>query len=290
MSSRASTVPSESPSDAQRSALIKLLLDEDAAVYQTIRSKILSYGHQASQWLRPHTLSSDPVLRRRAQEIVHYLARRDSDDEFLAFCLNQGESFDVEEGAWLLARTQYPDINVEAYRALLDSYAGELLEQIDFGTASKKILEVINQFLFSELRFSGNEENYYDPDNSYLNRVFDRRTGNPISLCLVYMFVARRLHLPVAGIGMPGHFLCRFQSPTEEIFIDAFNRGRFLSKADCIKYLRTAGHEPREDFLGPVSSRRILLRVCSNLHRTYGDLGLTDEVARLQRYVIALSR
>jgi regulator of sirC expression with transglutaminase-like and TPR domain len=281
---------SDALSDSQKAALIKLLTDEDMAVYHTIRSKILSYGQGASEWLRPHTLSSDPVLRRRAQEVVQFLARQDADNKFLAFCLNQGEDLNLEEGVWLLALTQYPDINTSAYYALLDSYAGDLRERIDFGEPPDKILGCINDFLFKELGFKGNEANYYDPDNSYLNRVVDRRTGNPISLCMVYLFVARRLKLPITGIGMPGHFLVRFQSSVKELYIDAFNRGRLLTKADCMKYLLQTSHGFQEGFLSPVSSRRTLLRVCSNLHQIYLQLELTEETARFQRYIVALAK
>jgi regulator of sirC expression with transglutaminase-like and TPR domain len=290
MSSQVSTEQSEALSDSQKLALIKLLADEDTAIYHTIRSKILSCGHQAAAWLRPHVLSSDPILRRRAQEIVQHLERQEADNRFLAFCLKQGDELDVEQGAWLLAQTQYPDINREAYQALFDSYGSELLERIDFNADAQAVLATVNQYLFVHLGFAGNKENFYDPDNSYLNRVVDRRLGNPLSLCLVYLLVCRRLHLPVAGIGMPGHFLCRFQSTTEELFIDPFDRGKMLSKADCIRHLHSTGHGFQEDFLGPVNSRRILLRICSNLHRIYADLQLPEETARLQRYMVALSK
>jgi len=190
----------------------------------------------------------------------------------------------------LLSRTRYPEVNVEAYQALFDNYAGDLRERIDFGAPPEQMLGVINEYLFSELGFAGNEQNYYDPDNSYLNRVVDRRAGNPISLCIVYLLVARRLRLPVTGIGMPGHFLCRFQCSTEEIYIDAFNRGKQLSKADCVKYLIHTSHGFQEGFLAPATPRRILLRVCSNLHQIYTQLAQTDEIARLQRYIIALAK
>src|SRR5579885_2666040 len=118
MSLPSSAESGEALSENQKAALIKLLADDDMAVYHTIRGKLLSYGQVAGQWLRPHTLSSDPILRRRAQEVVYYLARQEADNRFLAFCLNQGEDLDVEAGAWLLAQTQYPDINVTAYQAL----------------------------------------------------------------------------------------------------------------------------------------------------------------------------
>ena len=290
MSATVSTPPSAPLSERQREALLKLLVDEDAAVYQTIRRKILSCGPEAASWMRRHILSSDPVLRRRAQEIIQHLARQETDNQFLTFCLNQGEVFDAEEAIWLLARTQYPDINVAAYQALLDSFAGELVERIDYQAPAEQILGTVNQFLYEELRYAGNEEAYYDPENSYLNRVMDRRTGNPISLCLIYIFLARRLHLPVTGIGMPGHFLCRYQAPTAELFVDPFYRGKFLSKADCIGYLRKAENGYHEGDLEPAGPRRILLRVCSNLHRIYADLAHPEDVARFQRYTVALSR
>jgi regulator of sirC expression with transglutaminase-like and TPR domain len=290
MTSSGSAERSEALSEAQKAALINLLTDDDIAVYHTIRGKILSYGQAAGDWLRPHMLSSDPVLRRRAHELVQYLARQDADNRFLAFCLNQGEDLDIEEGAWLLSQTQYPDINVSAYQALFDSYAADLRERIDFGARPESILASINQYLFSELGFTGNETNYYDPDNSYLNRVVDRRTGNPISLCLVYLFAARRLRLPIVGIGMPGHFLIRFQSSTGELYIDAFNRGKLLTKGDCVKYLLHTSHGFQEGYLAPVSPRRVLLRVCSNLHQIYAQLELTEDTSRLQRYIVALAK
>src|SRR5256885_3124146 len=106
MSSSSVTEKSQAPSEGQREALIKLLSDEDAAVYRLVREKILSYGQTALPWMHPHLLSSDPVLRRRAQEIIDHLARRSADNRVLAFCLSQhGEDLDVEPGPRLLSQT-----------------------------------------------------------------------------------------------------------------------------------------------------------------------------------------
>jgi regulator of sirC expression with transglutaminase-like and TPR domain len=123
-----------------------------------------------------------------------------------------------------------------------------------------------------------------------LNRVLDRRTGNPINLCLVYILLARRLRLPLAGIGLPGHFICRYQSTAAEVYLDPFNRGRFLTKADCVQYLANANFSLRDDYLVPVSPRRLLLRICSNLHQIYQRLEQAVEAMRLQRYLVALAR
>ncbi len=279
------------PRESEKKALLNLLADEDPAVYQTIRAKILSYGLSVTRWLQPTTLSSDPVLRRRSIEIIQYLSRQTADNRFLAFCLTQGEELDAELGSLLLAQTQYPDINIQAYQALFDNFALELREQIDPSRDAEQTIAIINHYLFEELGFHGNEENYYDPENSFINRVVDRRTGNPISLCSIYLAVGRRLKLPMVGIGMPGHFLCRYQNHTEEaLFIDAFNRGKLLTKADCVKYLVHTRDGFKESYLAPVTGRRTLLRMCSNLHQIYGDLSLTDETARLQRYIVALAK
>jgi regulator of sirC expression with transglutaminase-like and TPR domain len=275
---------------SQRAALIKLLSDEDPAVYQTVRNKIISCGESARNWLRPHTLSADPVLRRRAQEIIRFFDRQFSDNQFLAFCLNHGEDCNLEQGAWLLAQTQYPEINVEAYSALLDHFASELRQRLLHQGQPRQILEKINEYFFGELGFQGNEQNYYDPENSYLNRVLDRRTGNPINLCLVYLLLARRLYLPITGIGLPGHFVCRYQNSSDEIYVDVFNQGAFLTRADCIQQVMRTNSDVREHYLAPVTARRILARSCGNLHQIYIRLGLKDEITRLQRYLITLSR
>jgi regulator of sirC expression with transglutaminase-like and TPR domain len=290
MSSPVTVTAAKELSESQWKALVNLLADEDPAIFQTVRDKILSFGGEASEWLRPHRLSDDPLLRRRAREIVRHFDRQEADTWFLAFCLKHGEEFDLEEGIWLLALTQYPDINVEAYRALLDYFAGELRERIDFNETHKEILTTVNNYIFDELGFSGDSESYYDPQNSYLNRVIDRRKGNPINLSLLYLLLARRLQLPMAGIGLPGHFICRYQSTSDEIYVDAFHHGKFLTKADCIQYLVSGSHGLQDEFLAPVSTRRMLMRICSNLHQIYTQMELTEETTRLQRYLVALAR
>ena len=290
MSRVGSITAPEGLSEGQKAALLILLADDDPSVYRKIRHKIISFGPAAAEWLRPHVLSRDPVLRRRAQEIILSFDRQAADNEFLGFCLKHGEAFDLESGAWKLALTQYPDINVGGYQALLDSFAGDLREQIQDNADPEDRLSALNGYLFDELGFSGNEEQYYDPENSYLNRVLDRRTGNPINLCLLYLLMARRLGLPMTGIGLPGHFVCRYQSSSAEIYIDVFNRGKLLTKADCVQYLLQGNYSVREDYLAPVTPRRLLLRICGNLHQIYLHLEQSEAATRLQRYLVALAR
>lgn len=277
-------------SEAQKAALLKLLTDEDPAVVAQVRTSILAHGPQAAHWLRTHRLSDDPLLRRRTQAIIRIFERQENDNRFLGFCLNPGQDFDLEKGAWLLAQTRYPTINVEAYRALLDQFAVAMAEKIDPSQRPKQLLVAFNQCFFGDFGFAGNEEDYYDPENSYLNRVIDRRKANPINLCLVYILLAHRLRLPVTGIGLPGHFVCRYQCSEAELYIDVFNHGKLLAKADCIQYLLQSNHNHTEEFLVPVNPRRILLRICGNLHQVYLHHDQADEATRFQRYLVALTK
>jgi regulator of sirC expression with transglutaminase-like and TPR domain len=276
--------------EKQRQALISLLADDDSKVYRTVRETLLSYGPSCSEWMREHTLSNDPVLRRRATEIVEHFTRQDADTQFLAFCLNQGEDFDLEHGVLLLSRTQYPLINIEGYSAVLDDYAGDLRERLDLNGPSDQILRVINDYLFHEQKFAGDEQNFYDPQNSYFNCVMDRRIGNPISLSLLYLLLSRRLRLPVVGIGLPGHFLCRYQTSRTELYVDAFHGGRLLAKADCVKHVINLRQRFDESCLAPVSARRILLRICAQLHQIYTQQKSPVQIERLQRYLVALAK
>jgi regulator of sirC expression with transglutaminase-like and TPR domain len=145
-------------------------------------------------------------------------------------------------------------------------------------------------FLFEDLHFGGDEEEFYNPDNSYLNRVMDRRLGNPISLCVLYILLGRRLRLPITGIGLPGHFVCRYQTSSVELYIDAYERGNLVTKADCIQYLHETHFGLRDEYLSPQSARRMLLRICSNLHQIYAQARQEPDATRFRRYMAALSR
>lgn len=290
MSSPGAIAVTAEATERQRAALVKLLADDDPAIYKAVRETILSQGPAALAWLREHLLSEDPVVRRRTHGIVAQLKRQEADNRFLSFCLKQSEDLPLEQGVWMLAKTRYPEINQQGYEALLDSYAMDIREDLVSAKGAKEILARVGGYMFDVLGFSGNESDYYSPENSYLNRVLDRRTGNPISLCLVYLLLARRLQLPISGIGLPGHFVCRYQSSAAELYIDVFGAGKLLAKADCVRYLLQANYSVREEYLTPVSQRRILLRICKNLHQAHLHAGEQAEGTRLQRYVVALEK
>jgi regulator of sirC expression with transglutaminase-like and TPR domain len=277
-------------SDTQLKALVTLLGDEDAAVVETVRGRLKAAGPRALDFLRSQRIHPDPAVRRRVVEMLNAHDGDRFDSEFLAFILNHGEHFDLEEAVWKFTQASHPDINVLAFRAQLDEWGCRVIEKLRYAASGETALRAINTVLFDELGFRGNEQDYYNPANSYLDRVMDRRLGIPISLSVLYMFLARRVRLPVVGIGMPGHFLSRYQTPTEEFYIDAFHGGKLLSRIDCKKRLVELAVEYDERHLAPISPRRVLQRMIANLHLIHKERKHRPEAERLERYLVALAR
>ena len=179
--------------------------------------------------------------------------------------------------ALLVAVEEYADLNPRPYLDLLDRLGGALRERIGGERAPARQLAALNELIFGEEGFRGNSASYYDPRNSYLNQVLDRRLGIPITLSLVVIEVGRRAGLPLNGVGFPAHFLVAYEAEPR-LLLDPFNCGRLLSAADCRELLlqafgSSARLEPR--YLLASSPREMLARLIGNLKLAYqraGDL------------------
>lgn len=269
--------------------MVQLLTDEDPEVYRLVRQRIVAGGPGVATWLKPHTLSSDAQLRKRASEIITHFDRQSADTEFLCFCLSKGKVFDLELAALLLARTRDPGISVEGYGALLDVFARSLSERLKPKCSDMEVWNHLHEHFFYTLRFKPVPRQSASSDGIFLNSVIDRRMGDAASLCLIYHLIARRLGLPVSLVSLPGQMVCRYQSITAEMYIDVFNRGLLMTKADCVEYLRSsAGHEG-DAWSRPVCPRKYLLKMCQNLVFAGRGLNSDEESLRLKRYVVALS-
>jgi regulator of sirC expression with transglutaminase-like and TPR domain len=181
-------------------------------------------------------------------------------------------AIDLAEAALLIAKEEYPDLDVAIYLARLDAMGAEVERLADGSLDPHRLIAAMNAHLFQRLGFHGNAEDYYDPRNSFLNEVLDRRTGIPITLSTVYLEVGRRIGLPLHGVGMPGHFLVKHVGRDEEIVIDPFDGGGILSDADCQRrldrvYSGKLGFE--RSMLAAVGTRQILTRTLTNLKAIY---------------------
>jgi len=179
---------------------------------------------------------------------------------------------DLAEAALLVAAEEYPELDVRGYLVRLDEMGCALRQRLEEEPRPERAVMALNRYLFQEQGFRGNTECYYDPRNSYLNEVLDRRTGIPITLSTVYMEVARRAGLEVEGVGLPGHFVVRIQNPGRALLVDPFHGGTLLTPKDCQKRLdRIFGGrvkmEPR--MLEPCRRRDMLERMLRNLKAVY---------------------
>lgn len=170
-----------------------------------------------------------------------------------------------------LARDIYPTIGIQRYLRRLDEMA-EMVAARRPGLSATLRYQAMRETLVDDCGLTGNHEDYYNPENSYLNRVLDTGAGIPISLSVVWIEVARRLKWPVGGVALPGHFIVRFDDPERYVLADPFNDGDSLSIADCRRLVQeqSDGHAWfSPDQLRVVSTRGVLVRMLRNLRNIY---------------------
>ncbi|MBW4664153.1 MAG: SirB1 family protein [Chroococcus sp. CMT-3BRIN-NPC107] len=200
------------------------------------------------------------------------------------------EQIELAISALYIAQEDYPNLNVIDYLNILDNMASDVIERLPKQNYPLKIIQTINSYLYDELKFSGNVINYYDPCNSFLNKVIERRVGIPITLSLIYLEIAKRIKFPMVGVGMPGHFLIRPQGEEMEIFVDPFNRGDILFIEDCQERIMQVYGQPitmQSEFLATVSNRQFLARILSNLKAIYlNNQQLEKALAAVERLLL----
>src|SRR6185295_666162 len=228
-------------SENQIKALVRLLSDENDRVAKTISDRLIEIGDSVVPFLQEAELEQ-PEMARRIEGILDEIRGARLEEEFKDLASVSDEHIDLERGGFLIARYAYPVLDVGAYSRQLDDMAAEMRERIGWRVSGEEAIKALSRYLFTEQGFRGNSRNYYEADNSYLNRVLDRRTGRPITLSVVYLLLDQRLGLPVFGIGMPGHFLVKFESDRYKIFVDCFNGGALLTEKNCARFLRQAGY------------------------------------------------
>jgi regulator of sirC expression with transglutaminase-like and TPR domain len=189
---------------------------------------------------------------------------------------------DLAHACLMVAQDAYPKLDVERYLGEIERMAMRLRGQMPQTAQPEERVAALNEFLFDELGYSGNTEAYYDPRNSYLNEVMDRKTGIPITLSVLYMAVGRRVGLPLEGVSFPGHFLVRLRLRNGVLVLDPFAAGAPQSASELRERLQrvippgalekvAAGELPLEQFLEPATNRQIIARVLRNLKGIYRD-------------------
>jgi len=193
--------------------------------------------------------------------------------ERFTFLMAQGpQAVSLDEAALLVAAEEYPTLNIPAYQERLDEIARALTDRVAGELEPLRLAHVLSDHLFGHLGFRGNVGDYYDPRNSFLNEVLDRRVGIPITLSIVYVAVGTRLGLPLAGVSFPGHFIVAYRATPHPFFLDAFNQGRPLSESD-FRLLALEQFGPGTDLdpglLRLATAHEVVARLLRNLKHIY---------------------
>lgn len=204
------------------------------------------------------------------------------------------ERINLAEAALLCAQDAYPELDVRQALSAIEQLAIALAKRLpsDFPTTHR--LLALNNYLFRELGFAGNADEYYDPRNSFLNEVLARKIGIPITLSILYLEIGRHLGLKLTGVSFPGHFLVKVRVSGGELVLDPFAGGKSLSEEDLRQRLaQFAGEEaakslPLEEFLEPASPRQILARLLRNLKGIYLETGDLDRALGVMNRLVIL--
>ncbi|MFP5080545.1 transglutaminase-like domain-containing protein [Pedobacter sp. JCM 36344] len=271
-------------------ALVKLLDDPDQEVFQHVEEKLLEYGNEVVDFLEntwEHSL--DALLQQRIENIVHKI-QFNSVKEDLNLWYQSG-AFDLLQGALVINRYQYPDLNEEKIILQMEEIKREIWLGLQYEMSSIEKIKLINHIFYNVYGFGGNTKNHLDPQNSFISQVMESKKGNQISLAIIYSTLAQKLDIPVYGVNLPQHFILGYidESKREEhefgvlFYINAFNKGAIFGKHDVDQFLRQLNLDSQPGFYAPCSNVEIIRRVIRNLISAYENAGAKEKVDELKQ-------
>ncbi len=255
-------------SDREIQAFVSLLEDSEKRTLNLIAKQVNQLDDFSLRYI-------DKIIEDSANEQLvdnwYYISNKSLGDQIQAW----KKDCDLETGLFLLSRLRTPGILVDRYQAILDSYADRVTEKCSPADAPEKVIDAINQVLFFEEGYVGNQADYYNLDNNFIHTVIETKAGNPIMLSCLYLLVARRLGLDLSGVGTPGHFVVQFN----DLLIDPFFAGREVTKEECIARAQELNVYWREDYLDPIEDHLIIARCIRNLIAIYKKLNDFEKAA-----------
>lgn len=246
----------------QRDALLRLLSDEDTDTVALVKAQLAAGGTEIIATLRELDAAAPPAASFHLRDVIAEIEEKTSEARFVDLCRTFGENGDLETAAWLLATVLLPGEDFTEARNTIDQWGMEVRHRLAKANTTLDRVETLAEFLNLEQRLRGNDDDYYNLRNSLLPAVVDSRLGMPISLSLVYMLVGKRAGLAVEGIGLPGHFIVRY----EGIFFDPFHGGRRVGLDECKALLEQQNLTLLPQHLAPTTPRQMLIRMLTNIY------------------------
>ena len=280
-------------------ALISLLDDPDEMVFDQIRLKIESMGEEIIPVLEDawEYQAYGILFQSRVENIIHNIQFDNVKADLGKWAAT--EEKDLLDGMLALAKYQYPEIDDDEIRALINKIEKDIWLEFHDGLTALEKLKVFNHIMFDVHGFEGNKKHYHSTDNSFINRVLESKRGNPISLAVLYLILAERLDLPVYGVNLPRHFILAWgdlmdfslgdsDEPKILFYINPFSGGSVFGKRDIDAFLKELKLKPNPIFFLPCSNYDIMVRSMNNLIHSYEQDGQghkAEEIRELQRII-----
>ncbi|HCU46135.1 MULTISPECIES: transglutaminase-like domain-containing protein [Sphingobacterium] len=254
-------------------ALVHLLDDPDQLIAEEIENKLLSLGPDIIPSLEEYWESAfDPYIQERLEKIIHAIQFDQTKSELLVWKMSN--SFNLLEGLLIINSYQYPSYNNNLIRITIEELKREIWMELRYEMTPYEKVSLINYILFEKFGLSGNTNDYHNPQNSFIGRVLESKKGNPLTLSCIYSIIAQKLDIPIFGINLPKHFILSYlaENQTEDhllFYINAFNKGQVMQKADVISFLKQLNLPLSKEFMMPCDNVMILKRVLRNLITAY---------------------
>jgi regulator of sirC expression with transglutaminase-like and TPR domain len=284
-------------SNKEITALINLLDDPDDTIFSTVKDKLLTVGEKVIPVLEnAWETSFNPLLQTRIENIIHRIQFEKVTEALKSW--KKSRSKDLWEGALLIARYQYPDLQETKLLKQLQLIKQDIWLELNENLTALEKVKVINHILFDVHRYSGNTENYHAPENSYLNKVIENKKGNPLSLSILYLLIAQQLELPISGINLPEHFVLAYidEHAAPEIqgedrllfYINPFSKGAVFSRKEIDMFLKQLNIAPEKSYYTPCNNIHIVRRLIRNLISAYTRSGNSEKVQELEEMIQVL--
>ncbi len=282
-------------------ALISLLDDPDEGVFSHIKTKIVSLGQDVIPVLEnAWEHSFNPLLQTRIENIIHTIQFQKIAEELRHWSKNNEHT--LLEGALLVARYQYPDLDTAKLNKQLEQIKHDIWLELNDNLTALERTRVINHILFDVHQYSGNTVNYYAPQNSYINNVIESKKGNPLSLSIIYAIIAQSLALPIYGVNLPEHFVLAYRDENDFLqpsakndsspilfYINPFSRGAVFGRKEIDAFLKQLKMKPLAEHYNACSNLDIIKRLIRNLINSYEKLGYPDKSQELQSLLNSIS-
>jgi len=289
--------------ESELKSLVALLEDDDDEILNHVESRLLELGKNIIPFLELEWEQIEDIKhQQRIENIIHQIQMSELLDEFRLWYESQDR--DLLTGAYLVSKFRYPELAKQEIINAIDKIRLDVWLEFRYDLVPFEKIRILNYIFYHSLGFKGNTENYHDARNSFINQVLETKRGNPISLAIIYMIVAQKLHIPILGVNLPQHFVLAYLEESSEqiqniqfndmnyelskdskvlFYINAFNQGAIFSRNNLEHFLKQISVEPRYEYFQPCSNLDIIKRVLRNLVSSYEKSGKPKKKEEIQQ-------